>query len=176
MEFRSTVRDTLFQVPPDIGCVNLRSLLLGVEIDFKSMLRLLSNLKHLIELELNVDYVSINRLNGRQGDTGEDVDERQPPQAEYLPVRSTLSCFTCCLYSPKGCRCYKASYAFELALHLPALESMTLGVDKKRRCGFLPSAARQVPSGAVRVSIHERWALECQSHGRLLVTLPRSSD
>ncbi|KAI8318994.1 hypothetical protein GQ54DRAFT_313985, partial [Martensiomyces pterosporus] len=51
--FRSSACDALFQVPPDIGCVNLRSLLLGVEIDFKSMLRLLSNLKHLIELELN---------------------------------------------------------------------------------------------------------------------------
>ncbi|KAI8318133.1 hypothetical protein GQ54DRAFT_314775 [Martensiomyces pterosporus] len=46
MVFRSTVRDTLFQVPPDIGCVNLCSLCLGVEVDFKSMLRLLSNLKY----------------------------------------------------------------------------------------------------------------------------------
>ncbi|KAI8319091.1 hypothetical protein GQ54DRAFT_306552 [Martensiomyces pterosporus] len=129
--FRSTARNTLFQVPPDIGCTNLLSLILGVEVDFKSMLRLLSNLKRLVELELNVDYNYIYNVNGGQEDTDEYTDALQPPQAEHPPVSSTLRCFTCRVYSPRGRRCYTASYAFELALHLPALESMTLGVYKE---------------------------------------------
>ncbi|KAI8318301.1 hypothetical protein GQ54DRAFT_314630, partial [Martensiomyces pterosporus] len=80
--FRSTVCNTLFQVPPDIGCTNLRSLFLGVEIDLKSMLRLLSNLKHLVELELSGDRrLTPVHAEGRV-DTAEDIDEVQPPQAD----------------------------------------------------------------------------------------------
>ncbi|KAI8319307.1 hypothetical protein GQ54DRAFT_299450 [Martensiomyces pterosporus] len=136
MAFRSTTRNTLFQVPPDIGCVNLRLLCLGVEIDFKSMLRLLNSLKHLVELELNVDYVTIYGLNDRQGDTGEDVDERQPPQADYPPVSSTLRHFNCRLHNPKERHYYTAPYALELALHLPMLESMNLSVDQRDDVDF----------------------------------------
>ncbi|KAI8317841.1 hypothetical protein GQ54DRAFT_301080, partial [Martensiomyces pterosporus] len=66
--FRSSARDTLFQVPLDIGCANLRSLVLGVEVDFKSMLRLLSNLKHLVELELDVNYAYNYNVNDEQED------------------------------------------------------------------------------------------------------------
>ncbi|KAI8318782.1 hypothetical protein GQ54DRAFT_65761 [Martensiomyces pterosporus] len=128
MSFTMHECDTLFQVPPDIGCANLRSLCLGVEIEFKSMLRLLSNLKHLVELELNIDDEYINNVNDGPEDTDEYIDEPQPPQAEYQPVSSTLRRFTCLLYSPKERRCYTTAYAFELALHLPTLESMTLGV------------------------------------------------
>ncbi|KAI8318305.1 hypothetical protein GQ54DRAFT_300531 [Martensiomyces pterosporus] len=134
--FRSDVCDKLFQVPPDIWCANLRSLCLGVEIDFKSMLRLLSNLKRLIELELDVDYAYIYEDDFRREDTAEDVDELQPLQVEYPPVSSTLRLFTCHLHAPKVRRCYTASYALELALHLPALESMTLGVDEQKDAAF----------------------------------------
>ncbi|KAI8323698.1 hypothetical protein GQ54DRAFT_322496 [Martensiomyces pterosporus] len=98
MLFSLTVRDTLFQVPPDIGCANLRSLFLGVEVDFKSMLRLLSKLKNLVELRLNINGVST--------------------------------------YSPRGHHCYTASYALELALHLPVLERMTLSVDDEGHVGL----------------------------------------
>ncbi|KAI8317941.1 hypothetical protein GQ54DRAFT_314975 [Martensiomyces pterosporus] len=131
MAFKAVVRDTTFQVPPDIGCTNLRWLFLGVEIDFKSMLRLLSNLKHLIELELNVDYHYFYRYGNGRVDTAEYVDELHPPQADYPPVSSTLRHFTCHLHNPRRRRCYTVAYAFELALHLPALECMTLGVDKE---------------------------------------------
>ncbi|KAI8318151.1 hypothetical protein GQ54DRAFT_300737 [Martensiomyces pterosporus] len=131
MAFKSSARDTLFQVPPDIGCVNLRSLILGVEVDFKSMLRLLRNLKHLVELELDVNYAFIYGGSGGQEDGAGYIDELHPPQAEYPPVSSTLCRFTCHLHSPKRRRCYTAAYAFGLALHLPALESMTLGVDEE---------------------------------------------
>ncbi|KAI8318622.1 hypothetical protein GQ54DRAFT_300145 [Martensiomyces pterosporus] len=137
--FRSDVCDKLFQVPPGIGCVNLRSLCLGVEIDFKSMLRLLSNLKHLIELELDVDYAYIYEDDFRREDTAEDVDELQPPQVDYPPVSSTLRHFTCHLHAPKVRRCYTASYALELALHLPALEKMVLGVDAQKDVAFFES-------------------------------------
>ncbi|KAI8319303.1 hypothetical protein GQ54DRAFT_306387 [Martensiomyces pterosporus] len=136
MAFESYARDTIFQVPPNIGCANLRSLLLGVEVDFKSMLRLLSNLKHLIELELNVDYAYIYNVNGEQENGAGYIDELQPPQAEYLPVSSTLRRFMCRLCTPRVRGCYTASYAIELALHLPALESMTLGVDDEGDVAF----------------------------------------
>ncbi|KAI8318120.1 hypothetical protein GQ54DRAFT_111882 [Martensiomyces pterosporus] len=128
MIFKADARDVIFQVPPNIGCTNLRSLFLGVEIDFKSMLRLLSSLKHLVQLGLNVDYASIYRFDDRRGDTAGDIDELQPPQEDYPLVSSTLRYFTCHLRAPKGGHCYTASYAFELALHLPALENMALGV------------------------------------------------
>ncbi|KAI8317843.1 hypothetical protein GQ54DRAFT_307399, partial [Martensiomyces pterosporus] len=81
MSFISNARDTLFQVPAGIGCANLRSLLLGVEVDLKSILRLLSNLKHLVELELDVNYAFIYDGNDGQEDTVEYIDELQPPQA-----------------------------------------------------------------------------------------------
>ncbi|KAI8318102.1 hypothetical protein GQ54DRAFT_112043 [Martensiomyces pterosporus] len=136
MVFKADVRDTLFQVPPDIGCTNLRSLVLGVEVDFKSMLRLLSNLKHLVELVLDVSYYYIYNANGRQEDAGEYIDKFQSPQAEYPPVSSTLRRFICRLHSPGVRRCYTASYAVELALHLPALETMTLGVDEEHDVAF----------------------------------------
>ncbi|KAI8322357.1 hypothetical protein GQ54DRAFT_304072 [Martensiomyces pterosporus] len=129
--FKPSARDALFQVPLDIGCANLRSLLLGVEVDFKSMRQLLSNLKHLIELELDVDYNFIHDVNDQHEDGAGCIDEVQPPQAEYPPVSSTLRRFTCWLRNPKERHFYTASYAFELALHLPALESMTLGVHKE---------------------------------------------
>ncbi|KAI8317879.1 hypothetical protein GQ54DRAFT_315054 [Martensiomyces pterosporus] len=129
MSFTMRERDTLFQVPPDIGCINLRSLVLGVEVDFKSMLRLLSNLKHLIELELDVNYANIHKFNNMRVDAAGYVDELQPPQAYYQPVSNTLRRFGCRLYSPWVRRCYTTSYAFELALHLPALECMVLSVD-----------------------------------------------
>ncbi|KAI8318604.1 hypothetical protein GQ54DRAFT_314352 [Martensiomyces pterosporus] len=82
MEFKSTVRDTLFQVPPDIGCTNLRSLFLEVEVDFKSMLRLLSNLKHLIQLELYINGASTYGSGGGRRDTTEYTVELQPLQAD----------------------------------------------------------------------------------------------
>ncbi|KAI8318219.1 hypothetical protein GQ54DRAFT_307153 [Martensiomyces pterosporus] len=85
MTFKSTVCNTLFQVPPDIGCANLRSLFLGVEIDFKSMLRLLSSLEHLVELKLDVNYGYIYNVNGRHGDAPEYIDELQPHQADCPP-------------------------------------------------------------------------------------------
>ncbi|KAI8318497.1 hypothetical protein GQ54DRAFT_306965 [Martensiomyces pterosporus] len=129
MSFTMRERDTLFQVPPDIGCANLRSLCLGVEIDFKSMLRLLSNLKHLVELVLSVNYANIYKFNNTRVDAAGYVDELQPPQADYQPVSSTLRRFDCRLYSPWVRRCYTTSYALELALHLPALECMVLSVD-----------------------------------------------
>ncbi|KAI8317902.1 hypothetical protein GQ54DRAFT_142770 [Martensiomyces pterosporus] len=128
MEFKSSARDTLFQVPPDIGCINLRSLVLGVEIDLKSMLRLLSNLKHLIELELGGDRNYTPIFDNGRVDTPEDIDEVQPPQADCLLVSSTLRRFTCHLHTSRERRCYTAAYALELALHLPALKSMTLSV------------------------------------------------
>ncbi|KAI8317970.1 hypothetical protein GQ54DRAFT_126591 [Martensiomyces pterosporus] len=131
MDFTSGAHSTLFQVPPNIGCTNLRSLFLGVEVDFKSILRLLRNLKHLIELELDVDYTDVHDVNDRQEDMDKYIDELQPPQADYPPVSRTLRRFICRLYSPKGRRCYTAPYAFELALHLPKLETMTLGVDEE---------------------------------------------
>ncbi|KAI8318303.1 hypothetical protein GQ54DRAFT_300528 [Martensiomyces pterosporus] len=131
MTVKSCVRDILFQVPPDIGCTNLRLLYLGVEIDFKSMLRLLSNLKHLVELVLDVDYKFGYTLDDEQEDTDEYIDELQPSQAYYPPVSSTLRRFMCRLCTPRVRGCYTASYAFELALHLPALESMTLWVDEE---------------------------------------------
>ncbi|KAI8318909.1 hypothetical protein GQ54DRAFT_306678 [Martensiomyces pterosporus] len=131
MAFRSFARDALFQMPPDIGCVNLQSLCLGVGVDFKSMLQLLSSLKHLIELELYVNYGDMHNDNGEQENGAGYIDELQPSQAEYPPVSSTLRRFTCRLRSPRVRRCYTASYAFELALHLPKLETMTLGVDEE---------------------------------------------
>ncbi|KAI8318956.1 hypothetical protein GQ54DRAFT_299713 [Martensiomyces pterosporus] len=136
MAFRSRARDTLFQVPPDIGCVNLRSLCLGMEVDFKSMLRLLGNLKHLIKLELDVNYAYIYGYDFRRGDTAEDVDELQLPQAGCPPASSTLRRFTCYVYTSRERRCYTAWYAFKLALHLPALENMTLCVDKEGDVAF----------------------------------------
>ncbi|KAI8318579.1 hypothetical protein GQ54DRAFT_77481 [Martensiomyces pterosporus] len=129
MAFKSCARDTVIHVPPDIGCANLRSLCLGVEVDFKSMLRLLSNLKHIIELELDVNHAYIYGDDFRRGDTAEYMDELQLPQADYQPVSSTLCRFTCYLHTSMVRHCYTAPYAFELALHLPALESMALGVD-----------------------------------------------
>ncbi|KAI8318523.1 hypothetical protein GQ54DRAFT_341811 [Martensiomyces pterosporus] len=131
MVFRSSARDTLFQVPQNIGWANLRSLLLRVEVDFKSMLRFLRNLKHLVELELSGKRESTYWFGASRGDTAEDIDELQLPQADYPPVSSTLRRFTCHLHAPKVRRCYTASYALELALHLPALESMALGVDQE---------------------------------------------
>ncbi|KAI8318263.1 hypothetical protein GQ54DRAFT_322361 [Martensiomyces pterosporus] len=128
MTFESRAHDTLFQVPPDIGCTNLRSLLLGVEVDLKSMLRLLSNLKHLVELKLDGNYDPIYMLFSDQEDTDEYIDGHQLLQAEYPPVSRTLRRFTYCLYNPKVRCFYTAAYAFELALHLPTLENMTLGV------------------------------------------------
>ncbi|KAI8318035.1 hypothetical protein GQ54DRAFT_336507 [Martensiomyces pterosporus] len=136
MVFQSCARDTLFQVPPDIGCINLRSLVLGVEVDLESMLRLLSNLKHLVELELDIRYAFINDRNDEQEGAAEYIDELLPPQAVYPPVSSTLHRFKCHLYNPRRRHCYTASYALDLALHLPALESMTLGVDKERDVAF----------------------------------------
>ncbi|KAI8321883.1 hypothetical protein GQ54DRAFT_170397 [Martensiomyces pterosporus] len=135
MAFKLSGCDTIFQVPPNIGCVNLRLLVLGVEVDFKSMLRLLGSLKHLVELELYVDYDYIY-ARGRQEDTAEYIDELQPPQAEYPPVSSTLRRFMCRLCNPRRHRCYTASYALELALHLPALESMPLSVDEEEDVEF----------------------------------------
>ncbi|KAI8319295.1 hypothetical protein GQ54DRAFT_299453, partial [Martensiomyces pterosporus] len=129
MTFVSPVRDTRFQVPPDIGCINLHSLILGVEVDFKSMLRLLSSLKHLVKLELNVDYDYIPNDNDGQEDATEYINELLPFQADYPPVSSTLRSFACRLHRPREHRCYTASYALELALHLPTLESMTLGMS-----------------------------------------------
>ncbi|KAI8318044.1 hypothetical protein GQ54DRAFT_323134 [Martensiomyces pterosporus] len=117
---------TVFQVPPDIGCTNLRSLILGVEVDFKSMLRLLSSLKHLVELEISGKKMATYKHSYGRDDTPGYIDELQPPQAEYPPVSSTLRRFKCSLYNPKRRRCYTVSYALELALHLPVLESMTL--------------------------------------------------
>ncbi|KAI8321022.1 hypothetical protein GQ54DRAFT_298277 [Martensiomyces pterosporus] len=134
--FRSSARDTLFQVPLDIGCINLRSLNLGVEVDFKSMLRLLRNLKHLIELVLNVDYAFINDYNYEQEDGAGHIDELQPPQAEYPPMSSALRRFKCHLHYPRRRRCYTVAYALELALHLPALEDMTLGVSREADVAF----------------------------------------
>ncbi|KAI8318054.1 hypothetical protein GQ54DRAFT_115756 [Martensiomyces pterosporus] len=136
MLFRSTVRDTLFQVPPDIGCTNLCSLVLGVEVDFQSMLRLLSSLKHLVELELSGDRKSTYRFEARRRDTFEDVDKLQPPPADCPPVSSTLRRFTCCLHTSRERRCYTACYAFELALYLPSLKSMTLGVFRRTGVDF----------------------------------------
>ncbi|KAI8318912.1 hypothetical protein GQ54DRAFT_61020 [Martensiomyces pterosporus] len=136
MVFRSTVRDTLFLVPPDIGCTNLRSLLLSVEVDFKSMLRLLSNLKYLVKLELDVTYTDFHNVNDGQEDMEKYIDELQPPQADYPPVSSTLRLFICRLNSPRVRRCYTAPYAFVLALHLPKLETMTLGVNHKGHADF----------------------------------------
>ncbi|KAI8318117.1 hypothetical protein GQ54DRAFT_314788 [Martensiomyces pterosporus] len=129
MSFTMCERDTLFQVPPDIGCANLHSLFLGVNVSFQSMLRLLSNLKHLVELVLNVYYGDIDRHHNRRVDPGGYVDELQPAQANYQPVSNTLRRFGCRLYSPWVRRCYTTSYALELALHLPALECMVLSVD-----------------------------------------------
>ncbi|KAI8318407.1 hypothetical protein GQ54DRAFT_87079 [Martensiomyces pterosporus] len=128
MEFMSPVRDTRFQVPPDIGCINLHSLILGVEVDFKSVLRLLSNLKHLVKLELNIDYDYMPNDNDGQEDAAEYINELLPFQADYPPASSTLRSFACRLHRPREHRCYTASYALELALHLPSLESMTLGM------------------------------------------------
>ncbi|KAI8317883.1 hypothetical protein GQ54DRAFT_147257, partial [Martensiomyces pterosporus] len=75
MALRAIARDTIFQVPPDIGCANLRSLFLGVEIDFESMLRLLGSLKHLIELELSGDRRFTHMFDDGRVDAAEDVDE-----------------------------------------------------------------------------------------------------
>ncbi|KAI8318809.1 hypothetical protein GQ54DRAFT_299842 [Martensiomyces pterosporus] len=136
MLFRSTVRDTIFQVPPNIGCTNLCSLFLGVEVDFKSMLRLLSSLKHLVELELCGDRESTYRFDDGRVDTAEDVDELQLPQTHCPPVSSTLRRFTCYLHTSRERRCYTACYAFELALHFPALENMTLGVLRQTGVSF----------------------------------------
>ncbi|KAI8321498.1 hypothetical protein GQ54DRAFT_182005 [Martensiomyces pterosporus] len=136
MAFTSTARDTLFQVPPDIGCVNLRSLILGVDVDFKSMLLLLSSLKHLVKLELGVNYAFIYDGNDEQEDAAEYIDELQPLQADYPPVSSTLRRFTCRLHDPRVRRCYTAAYAFELALHLPALGRMDLSVRQQSDVGF----------------------------------------
>ncbi|KAI8319698.1 hypothetical protein GQ54DRAFT_306093 [Martensiomyces pterosporus] len=108
MTFKSGAPDTLFQVPRDIGCVNLRSLSLGVEVDFKSMLRLLSKLKNLVELRLNINCVSTYRSSGGEVDIAD----------------------------PRGRHCYTASYALELALHLPVLERMTLSVDHEGHVGL----------------------------------------
>ncbi|KAI8318251.1 hypothetical protein GQ54DRAFT_96538 [Martensiomyces pterosporus] len=134
--FMSPVSDTRFQVPPAIGCINLHSLILGVEVDFKSMLRLLSNLKHLAKLELNIDYDYMPNDNDGQEDATEYINELLPFQADYPPVSSTLRSFACRLRRPREHRCYTASYALELALHLPALESMTLGVHKEGDMAF----------------------------------------
>ncbi|KAI8317942.1 hypothetical protein GQ54DRAFT_314970 [Martensiomyces pterosporus] len=136
MIFKSTTHDTIFQVPRDIGCINLRSLYLSVEVDFKSMLRLLSNLKHLVQLELDVKSEPTYRFDDARVDTAEDVDELQPPQADCPAVSSTLRRFTCCLRTFRERRCYTAAYALELALHLPALKSMTLGVFYKTAVSY----------------------------------------
>ncbi|KAI8318122.1 hypothetical protein GQ54DRAFT_300755 [Martensiomyces pterosporus] len=134
--FRLSGCGTLFQVPSDIGCVNLHSLFLGVEIDFKSMLRLLKNLKHLIELELGGDRSFAPIFDDGRVDTAEDIDEVQPPHVDYLLVSSTLRRFTCYVHTSMERCCYTAAYALELALHLPALKSMTLGVLRKTAVPF----------------------------------------
>ncbi|KAI8318341.1 hypothetical protein GQ54DRAFT_87235 [Martensiomyces pterosporus] len=131
MLFRSLVCGTLFQVPPDIGCTDLRSLCLGVEVDFKSMLRLLSNLRYLVELELSGHRGPTCEFDGRQVDRAEDVDELQLPHADCPSVSSTLRRFACCLHSPRMRCYYTAAYAFGLALHLPALKDMILGVFRE---------------------------------------------
>ncbi|KAI8318191.1 hypothetical protein GQ54DRAFT_307174 [Martensiomyces pterosporus] len=131
IKFSSGVHNTLFQVPPDIGCANLRSLHLSVEVDLMPMLRLLSKLKHLVELKLDIDYDYTYNANDGQEDAAEDIDELQLPQADFPPVNSTLHRFMCRLCTPRVRGCYTASYAFELALHLPALENMVLGVDEE---------------------------------------------
>ncbi|KAI8318075.1 hypothetical protein GQ54DRAFT_307245 [Martensiomyces pterosporus] len=92
MIFKSTTHDTIFQVPRDIGCTNLRSLCLGVEVDFKSMLRLLNNLKHLVQLELDVKGESTYRFGDARVDTAEDVDELQPPQADCPACVGGIGC------------------------------------------------------------------------------------
>ncbi|KAI8317893.1 hypothetical protein GQ54DRAFT_301051, partial [Martensiomyces pterosporus] len=119
IEFTSGAYDELFQVPPDIGCINLRSLCLSVEVDFKSMLRLLSNLKHLVELELDVEGKPTYMSDDRRGDAAENTDNLLPPQADYPPVSSTLRHFTGHLWSPMGRYCHTVPYVFKLALHLP---------------------------------------------------------
>ncbi|KAI8318640.1 hypothetical protein GQ54DRAFT_70073 [Martensiomyces pterosporus] len=136
MAFKADARDTIFQVPPDIGCVNLRSLCLGVEVDFESMLRLLGSLKHLVELELSGNREFTYGFDDGRRDTAEDTDELQPLHANYPPVSNTLRHFACCLHSPGRRRCYTAAYALELALHLPALENMTLSVSHEADVDF----------------------------------------
>ncbi|KAI8318600.1 hypothetical protein GQ54DRAFT_300161 [Martensiomyces pterosporus] len=129
MSFRSDVPDIIFQVPRDIGCTNLRLLILGVYVDFKSVLRLLSNLKHLIQLELNVDDHYRDIFEDWLDDTLEYIDEFLPPQVDYPPVSSTLRWFKCRLHNPTRLCCYTVTYALELALHLPALKDMVLGIS-----------------------------------------------
>ncbi|KAI8319006.1 hypothetical protein GQ54DRAFT_299686 [Martensiomyces pterosporus] len=136
MAFRSSARDMPFQVPPEIGCANLRSLFLGVEVEFKPMLRLLGSLKHIVELELDVDSDSTYVFGDGRGDAAEDADELQPPQADCPPVSNTLRHFTCRLCTPRVRCCYTASYALGLALHLPALESMSLTVRQQSDVAF----------------------------------------
>ncbi|KAI8317966.1 hypothetical protein GQ54DRAFT_126626 [Martensiomyces pterosporus] len=95
------------------------------------MLRLLSNLKYLVELELSGHREPTYEFDDRQVDRAEDADEFQLPQANYPPVSSTLRRFACCLHSPRMRCCYTAAYAFGLALHLPALKDMVLGVFRE---------------------------------------------
>ncbi|KAI8318806.1 hypothetical protein GQ54DRAFT_341663 [Martensiomyces pterosporus] len=124
MTFVSDVKHDIFKVPYVIGCTNLRSLYLGTEVDFTSLLRLLGKLKHLVNLVLNVGYYCY--LSG----DGDADDAVQLSQEGYTPVSCSLRRFTCRVGTPRQPQYYTTLYAVKLALHTPRLEVMTLKVDE----------------------------------------------
>ncbi|KAI8318710.1 hypothetical protein GQ54DRAFT_306842 [Martensiomyces pterosporus] len=125
MTFLSDVKHDIFKVPSVIGCAKLRSLYLGAEVDFTSLLRLLGKLKHLVDLVLDVGYYCYQRSGG------EADDALQLSRGGYSPVSCSLRRFTCRVGTPRQPQYYTTPYAVKLALHAPGLEVMTLKVDRR---------------------------------------------